>query len=174
MTPAGSLEVEQVEALLGQFEDRREALIPILQEIQSTYFYLPQPVLRRVAQKLDIPLTDVYQVATFYRCFSLEPVGRHVVQVCLGTACHVRGGPRVLERILRDLKLPAEGTTKDQLFTVRSVRCLGCCGLAPVVQVDKRVHPHLTQAKVSGLLKLYRPKDEATETVEVAEEVERG
>jgi NADH:ubiquinone oxidoreductase subunit E len=80
----------------------------------------------------------------------------------------------VLERILRDLKLPAEGTTKDQLFTVRSVRCLGCCGLAPVVQVDKRVHPHLTQAKVSGLLKLYRPKDEATETVEVAEEVERG
>jgi NADH-quinone oxidoreductase subunit E len=160
MSSASGTASEQVQALLGQFEDRRETLIPILQEIQSTYFYLPQPILRQVAQKLDVPLTEVYQVATFYRCFSLEPVGRHVVQVCLGTACHVRGGPRVLDRLLRDLKLGAEGTTKDFAFTVRSVRCLGCCGLAPVVQVDKRVHPHMTQAKVSGLLKLYRPKKE--------------
>jgi NADH-quinone oxidoreductase subunit E len=171
MTPVG-IEVEQVEALLGQYEDQREALIPILQEVQSTYYYLPQPILRRVSEKLDVPLTDVYQVATFYRCFSLEPVGRHVVQVCLGTACHVRGGPRVLDRLFRDLKLGGEGTTKDFAFTVRSVRCLGCCGLAPVVQVDKRIHPHMTQAKVAGLLKLYRPKPEEVE--EFAQPVERS
>jgi NADH-quinone oxidoreductase subunit E len=174
-TSAGfdSLGIQKVQAILGEFTDTRDALIPILQQVQETYRYLPQPVLRRVAQKLEIPLTDVYQVATFYRCFSLEPVGRHVVQVCLGTACHVRGGPRVLDRILRDLRLGKEGTTQDMQFTVRSVRCLGCCGLAPVVQVDKRVHPHLTQAKVGGLLKQYRPKV-TEEAGAVTEEVARG
>jgi NADH:ubiquinone oxidoreductase subunit E len=173
MSTVAEVESKQVEALLGQYEDLREALIPILQEIQSTFYYLPQSILRRVATKLHIPLTDVYQVATFYRCFSLEPVGKHVVQVCLGTACHVRGGPRVLDRLFRDLKLGGEGTTKDHLFTVRSVRCLGCCGLAPVVQVGKRIHPHMTQAKVPGMLRQYRPKP-AAEPEEVAEEVGRG
>lgn len=152
-------EAQQLETLLGQFDATRESLIPVLQEIQTKYFYLPEPALRRVSQQLDVPLTDVYQVATFYSCFSLEPVGRHVVQVCLGTACHVRGAARVLDRMLRDLKLPAPGTTQDMEFTVRSVRCVGCCGLAPVVRVDSNTHPHLTQAKVRGLLNRYRPKE---------------
>jgi len=150
-------ESDQLEAILGQFEESRASLIPILQEVQSTYFYLPEPALRRVCAKLSVPLVGVYHVATFYNCFSLEPVGKHLVQVCLGTACHVRGGPKVLDRILRDLKLPHPGTTKDSAFTVRTVRCIGCCGLAPVVRVDSKVHHHLTQAKVSGMLKLYRP-----------------
>ncbi len=163
------IETEQVEALLGQFEESRSSLIAILQEVQSTYFYLPQPVLRRISQKLDVPLTDVYHVATFYNCFSLEPVGSHVVQVCLGTACHVRGGPRVLDRMLRELKLAEPGTTKDYAFTVRTVRCIGCCGLAPVVRVDNRVHHHLTQAKVSGLLRLYRPASQTAEQSQVEE-----
>ena len=163
------IETEQVEALLGQFEESRSNLIAILQEVQSTYFYLPQPVLRRISQKLHVPLTDVYHVATFYNCFSLEPVGSHLVQVCLGTACHVRGGPRVLDRILKELKLGEPGTTKDYAFTVRTVRCIGCCGLAPVVRVDNRVHHHLTQVKVSGLLRLYRPASQAAEQSQVEE-----
>jgi NADH:ubiquinone oxidoreductase subunit E len=152
-------EAAQLETVLADFEEVQESLIPLLQEIQTQYHYLPEFALRRVASKLHIPLTDVYQVATFYSCFSLEPVGKHVVQVCLGTACHVRGAPRVLDRIIRDLKLHAPGTTADMQFTVRSVRCVGCCGLAPVVRVDNNTHPNLTQAKVRGLLKKYQSKE---------------
>ena len=145
-----------VERILAGRSERSENLIPLLQEIQEHYHYLPEPALREVAQRLQVPLTEVFHVATFYNCFSLEPVGDHLVQVCLGTACHVRGAPRVLDRLLRELNLPAPGTTKDCQFTVRTVRCVGCCSLAPVVRVDASTHPHLTQAKVRGLLKKYR------------------
>ena len=163
-------ELQQADSILGQFDDQRANLIPILQDIQGRYFYLPQEVLSRVARKLRVPLTDVYQVATFYRCFSLVPRGRHQVQVCLGTACHVRGAPRVLDRILTDLKLGAPGTTRDRQFTVLTVRCVGCCGLAPVVRVDDKTHPHLTQAKVRGVLNKYRLKPQVQEEVFSAEE----
>jgi NADH-quinone oxidoreductase subunit E len=159
-------DLEQAEPLLEQYEDQRTNLIPILQEVQETYRYLPQEVLRRISRKLRVPLTEVYQVATFYRCFSLEPRGKHVVQVCLGTACHVRGAPRVLDRILRDLKMSGPGTTQDMQFTVETVRCIGCCGLAPVARVDNtKTHPHLTQAKVAGLLKKYRDTAETAHAV---------
>ncbi len=151
----------QVNELLAQFEQRRSSLIPVLQEVQNQYRYLPQPVLRQISEKLNVPITDVYHVATFYNCFSLEPVGRNLVQVCLGTACHVRGAPRVLDRILTDLKLSQPGTTKDVEFTVRSVRCIGCCGLAPVVRVNDNTHPHMTQAKVKGMLNKYYRKPDA-------------
>ena len=156
------VELPNVEPLLEQYEDRRINLIPILQDVQETYRYLPQAVLRKISKKLRVPLTEVYQVATFYRCFSLVPRGKHVIQVCLGTACHVRGAPRVLDRMLRDLKLAGPGTTGDFEFTVETVRCIGCCGLAPVARVDNsNTHPHLTQAKVGGLLKRYQDKAEA-------------
>jgi NADH:ubiquinone oxidoreductase subunit E len=156
------VDMEKVEPLLEQYEDQRLNLIPILQDVQETYRYLPELVLGRISRKLRVPLTEVYQVATFYRCFSLVPRGKHVIQVCLGTACHVRGAPRVLDRILRDLKLPHAGTTEDLQFTVETVRCIGCCGLAPVARVDNsNTHPHLTQAKVGGLLKKYQEKAEA-------------
>jgi NADH-quinone oxidoreductase subunit E len=91
----------------------------------------------------------------------LEPVGRNLVQVCLGTACHVRGAPRVLDRLLTDLKLAKPGTTEDCDFTVRTVRCIGCCGLAPVVRVNASTHPNMTQAKVKGMLKKYAGKPQA-------------
>jgi len=163
-------EVQQADSILGQFDDQRANLIAILQDIQGKYFYLPQEVLSRVARKLRVPLTDVYQVATFYRCFSLVPRGRHQVQVCLGTACHVRGAPRVLDRILTDLKLGAPGTTRDRQFTVLTVRCVGCCGLAPVVRVDDKTHPHLTQARVRGVLNKYRLRPQVREEIASAEE----
>lgn len=155
------VETEVVADLLGQFEARRSSLIPVLQEVQNTYRYLPQPVLRQVATRLNVPLTDVYHVATFYNCFSLEPVGRNLVQVCLGTACHVRGAPKVLDRILTDLKMAKPGTSADTEFTVRTVRCIGCCGLAPVVRVNDNTHHHLTQARVKGMLAKYYRKPEA-------------
>ncbi len=158
------VETEVVADLLAQFGDSRSSLIPILQEIQSTHRYLPQPVLREISEKLRVPLVDVYHVATFYNCFSLEPVGHHLVQVCLGTACHVRGAPRVLDRLLTDLDLPKPGTTRDCEYTVRTVRCIGCCGLAPVVRVDDKTHPNMTQAKVKGMLKKYAAKPQARTT----------
>jgi NADH-quinone oxidoreductase subunit E len=160
------VEMDKVEPLLEQYADQRANLIPILQEVQDTYRYLPQEALKKISRKLRVPLTEVYQVATFYRCFSLVPRGRHVIQVCLGTACHVRGAPRVLDRILRDLKMGAPGTSEDLQFTVETVRCIGCCGLAPVARVDNtNTHPHLTQARVPGLLKKYqKPAEEPAVT----------
>ncbi len=153
-------QVLEVESVLQHWSPRAENLIPALQEIQERCHYLPEEALRAVSHQLHVPLREVFHVATFYNCFSLEPVGKHVVQVCLGTACHVRGATRVLDRLLRDLKLPEPGTTRDYEFTLRTVRCVGCCALAPVVRVDANTHPHLTQAKVAGLLKKYRGKQE--------------
>lgn len=153
------VETDAVAEIIGHYHDHRASLIPILQEVQAKYFYLPEPVLRQVAARLDIAMTDVYHVATFYNCFSLEPVGKHLAQVCLGTACHVRGAPKVLDRTLQELNLSKPGTTKDCEFTVRTVRCIGCCGLAPVVRVGDNVHPHMTQAKVKGMLNKYRKQE---------------
>ena len=160
---------ESAEAVLEHYDETRDNLIPILQEIQAEFHYLPESALREVAEALRVSLTDVFHVATFYNCFSLEPVGDHVVQVCMGTACHVRGAPRVLDRILRELKLGQTGTTEDRQFTVRTVRCIGCCGLAPVLRVDANTHPHMAQAKVRGILKKYRRREEEKEAPEPAE-----
>ncbi|MCL6480892.1 MAG: NAD(P)H-dependent oxidoreductase subunit E [Firmicutes bacterium] len=142
--------------LLDGWSERAENLIPILQEIQQRYRYLPEAALRAVAARLGVPLPEVFHVATFYNCFSLEPVGEHLIQVCMGTACHVRGAPLVLERFLRELKLPRPGTTPDMRFTVRTVRCIGCCGLAPVARVDEDTYAHLTQARAGSVLRRYR------------------
>lgn len=153
------IEQEQVESLLAGFEDRRANLIPLLQEIQATYYYLPEDILRRISRKLRVPLTEVYQVATFYRCFSLKPRGKHLIQVCLGTACHVRGGERILERVHTEAGTTAGGTSGDFQFTVEPVRCLGCCGLAPVMRVDRDTFAHLEQTKVKGIVRRYKPKN---------------
>jgi NADH-quinone oxidoreductase subunit E len=141
-------------------QQRSEDLIAVLQAIQSECHYLPQGTLVAVAKHFGVPLSEVFHIATFYNCFSLEPRGKHVVQVCLGTACHVRGGQQVLDKILRDLKMAAPGTSSDMEFSVEPVRCLGCCGLAPVMRVDKRTHGHLKQAVIPRILKSYRAKPE--------------
>lgn len=153
-------EAVQVNQILWNWPEKPENLIPALQQIQTQFRYLPEESLRAVSRHFRISLTRVFHVATFYSCFSLEPVGRHLTQVCLGTACHVRGAPRVLDRLLRELKLRAPGTTNDCEFTVKTVRCMGCCGLAPVLRVDNNTHPHVTQAKVPGLLKRYSRKEQ--------------
>jgi NADH-quinone oxidoreductase subunit E len=150
------VESATMDEALAEFDDRRANLIPILQQIQATYSYLPEDVLRRVSRKLKVSPSDVYQVATFYSCFSLVPRGKHVVQVCLGTACHVRGGPRILERVASETGVAGLGTSPDLEFVVETVRCLGCCGLAPVMRVDRDVFAGLEQAKVKGVLNRYR------------------
>ena len=151
-------ETETAADLLEQFDDRRANLLAILQEIQARHFYLPEEMLRRVSRKLNVPMAEIYQVATFYHCFSLKPRGKHLVQVCMGTACHVRGGDLIYERAQTETGALASGTSADMQFTVEPVRCLGCCGLAPVMRVDKDTFAHLEQGKVKGVLNRYRPR----------------
>lgn len=126
--------------------DRSPArLIPILQQVQEFYRYLPEEILTFVATSLDLPPAHVYGVATFYAHFTLEPKGKHVVRLCDGTACHVRGSQPILDALYKKLKLSeSKPTTGDMLFTVETVSCLGACGLAPVMLVDEQVYSKVT------------------------------
>lgn len=131
-------------------------LISILHDIQAKYGYIPEAKIREVAQRLKIPLVDVYGVVTFYKSFSLAPRGRHSITVCLGTACHVRGGPRVMQRISEILRIEPRETTEDQEFSLETVNCLGCCALGPMVVVDGKHHGLMNSAKVGILLRNYK------------------
>ncbi|MCX7974154.1 MAG: NAD(P)H-dependent oxidoreductase subunit E [Candidatus Aminicenantes bacterium] len=139
--------------IINKYKGQKKALITILQEIQNVYHYLPEPVLRLVSKKLNLPLIDVISVATFYRAFSLKPRGRHQITVCLGTACHVRGGFKVLEEFEKQLNLKAGETSPDNQFTLETVNCLGCCAIGPVVVVDGNYYAQTTTRKVSRILK---------------------
>jgi len=128
-------------------------LIGLLQEIQSHFNYLPPEGLPAVARALELPLSQVCSVATFYSSFSLEPRGRHLVTCCLGTACHVRGGERVAREVSRLLGIKAGETSEDMLFTFETVRCLGTCALAPVVMIDGKYYSKMTAKKVRSTLR---------------------
>jgi NADH-quinone oxidoreductase subunit E len=147
---------EKVPEILAKYQSDESALIAILQDIQEEYNYLPKPVLIQVSKELTIPLSRVLSLATFFKAFSLKPKGKHPVHVCLGTACHVRGAQRVLEKFERELGLKTGETSADQEFSLDAVRCVGCCGLAPVVQVGEEVHGKITQTKVAGVIKKYK------------------
>lgn len=149
------INVSKVDGVIDSFGGDLSQLIGILQDIQSHFNYLPREALVRVSEKLEIPISQVYSVATFFKAFSLKPRGRHQINVCLGTACHVRGGPRILGKLERDLKVEAGGTTEDLRFTLDSVRCLGCCSLGPVVVIDNDTYGRLNQEKVAKLLDQY-------------------
>lgn len=154
-----SLEEAQVRSLDG-IVDRcgatSSALIGILQEINAEYSYLPDWGLRLVAEALNLDFSTVYQVATFFRAFSLKPRGKHLIQVCLGTACHVGGGEFILGSIERELGIGPGETTGDLLFTLETVRCIGCCALAPVIRIDDATYGHLTQDKMGRILESYQ------------------
>ena len=134
----------------GRYKD---AVIPILQDIQAEYNWLPKEVFEIVARELEIPLMDVYGVATFYRTFSLKPRGKHIITVCLGTACHVRGGQRITETISRELGIYPGETTEDLKFTLETVNCLGCCAIGPIAVIDGEYYGGMTSQKVISLLK---------------------
>jgi len=132
------------------------SLITILQEVQSHYNYLPEQVLALLSEKLEVPLSEIFSLVTFYRSFSLNPRGKNLLKVCLGTACHVKSGANLLEKVKRDLNLSEEETTtKDLGFTVEEVRCLGCCSLAPVVSINENTYGSMTQEKLSKVLEKY-------------------
>ncbi|MBC8522062.1 MAG: NAD(P)H-dependent oxidoreductase subunit E [Methanomicrobia archaeon] len=149
------MDEDKIEEIIGCHGTDKSKLITILQDVQAEYNWLPPDALRHIAKRLHVPLIDVFGIATFYKSFSLKPRGTHLVRVCLGTACHVRGGPRILETAERILGIKADETTADYEFTVESVNCLGCCALGPVMVVDKEYYGKLPPAKVEGILRKY-------------------
>lgn len=152
-------DTEKIRSLIDKHQGLKKNLIAILLDIQEHFNYLPPDSLRIVAGALCIPLSDILGVATFYRAFSLKPRGKHTCLVCLGTACHVRGGQKLLEEIERKLDIPAGENTKDGQFTLETAACLGCCAIGPVVVVDGEYYGHATIKKVDPILRKHsRPK----------------
>lgn len=147
--------LERLDELIDESGLEESHLIGALQDIQREFNYLPEEALRLVAEKIDVPLSQVYSIATFYKAFSLEPRGRHLINVCLGTACHVRGAVQIQEKLERDLGIETGGTTQDGRFSLEGVRCLGCCGLAPVITIDGNFHGKLAQKDLDKLLEQY-------------------
>ena len=145
-----------VDKVIEKYRDKPGALIPVLEEIQWITGYLPESVQRRVASGLSLPLSQVYGVTTFYSFFTMKPRGKHQVRVCLGTACHVRGAKRNLEHVMEALKVRPGECTEDRNFSLDVVRCLGACGLAPVMVVDEDTHKQVKEAKLDRILKEYQ------------------
>lgn len=149
---------EQMKELLACIESHRGepgALMPVLHEAQNIYGYLPAEVQTVIADELNVPLAEVYGVATFYSQFSLSPKGKHKISVCLGTACYVKGSDKILEAIERELRIKCGECTPDKKFSIESCRCVGACGLAPVMIVDGEVYGRLTAKDVKGILDKY-------------------
>jgi NADH-quinone oxidoreductase subunit E len=144
------------EAIIERYEGKESAILAILQDLQAKEKYLPKDLLEQVSQKMHIPMTRIFRIATFYNALSIKPRGRHKIDVCLGTACHVRGGNKIIDKLSRDLGIQVGETTKDKRFTLESVRCVGCCSLGPVAVIDGNVFGRLTQEKVPTLLKEFK------------------
>ena len=141
--------------VIEQFRNMKGALIPVLHEVQDTYGYLPKEVLEFVSEQLDLPMTEIYGVATFYSFFSLEPKGEHVIKVCLGTACYIKGAQGILDQLCMELNVKVQGTTADNKFTLDATRCLGACGLAPVITIGEKVYGRLSKNDIPKILKEY-------------------
>jgi NADH:ubiquinone oxidoreductase subunit E len=132
--------------------------MPILQEVNAAYNYFPENILRYISQETNYPLSHITRIATFYSSFSLKPIGKYTITVCMGTTCYVRGSERLLDKLSELLGIGVDETTADMLFTFKSVRCVGCCGLAPVVTVRDAVYGKLYSKDVPGIINKYRNK----------------
>jgi NADH-quinone oxidoreductase E subunit len=146
---------EKVGRVLEKYQRDKSALIDVLHDTQSVIGYLPREALEEIHAGLDVPLSRVYSVATFFKAFSLEPRGRHLINVCMGTACHVRGAGKVLEQLEKELGIKKGGNTPDLKFTLETVNCVGACALGPMVIIGEDYHGEMTPEKVSEVLKNY-------------------
>jgi NADH-quinone oxidoreductase E subunit len=147
---------KKVDDIIAHYKTKPGALIPVLEEIQGVTGYLPEPVQRRVARGLKLPLAQVYGVVTFYSFFTMSPRGKHQIRVCLGTACHVGGGSRIEKELEQELGIQPGEITPDRQFSLDIVRCVGACGLAPVMVVDEDTHKQVKAAKLEAILDHYR------------------
>lgn len=148
-----------IDRIIEKYKDEKGAMIPILHEVQQEKGYLPEDVQAYIAQKMGVPLSEVYGIVTFYALFNTQPKGKHKISVCLGTACYVRGSGKILEEFEKQLNIKVGQTTADGQFTLEACRCLGACGLAPVLTVDDHVHGRLTPKDVAGLIEQYKAEE---------------
>ena len=155
MQPESQSLTDKIESILDRYQSDPSMLVSILQDIQASFNYLPREALEKVSQILSVPLSQVYSVATFFKALSLVPRGRHLINVCLGTACHVRGAKKILEAVERDIGIEAGATTEDRRFTLETVNCVGACALGPVVIIDGEYHGQVTTEKIAGALERY-------------------
>jgi len=147
------MDLSKLNEVFQRYEGEEGALIPILQDIQDIFGYLPQEALYQVSDRLNIPMSRIYGVLTFYSQFYLEPRGRNTIKVCLGTACHVKGAPRILRKLEEILGIKEGETTDDLKFTLETVRCLGTCFLAPVMMINQNYYGKLTPQRVERIIK---------------------
>ncbi len=148
-------QVKKLNGIIEKFKGKPGGLIPVLEEAQVVLEYLPISVQKKIASGLNLPLSRVYGVVTFYSFFTMTPRGKHTVRVCLGTACYVRGGKAIYEQIKKQFGISEGETTPDRMFTLETVRCLGACGLGPVVVVDEDVHGRVKPGKIKEILSQY-------------------
>jgi NADH-quinone oxidoreductase subunit E len=148
----------KITEIIEKYGKDSNAIVAMLQDVQEEHNYLPREELEKLSKELDVPLSRILSVATFYNAFSLTPKGKYPINFCLGTACHVRGGERIMEKIERELGIERGETSEDLKFSLDEVRCLGCCGLAPVMMVGKEVQGKLSEAKVVPILNEYKNK----------------
>lgn len=145
----------RVEEILEPFLGKEGVTIPVLQKVQEEFGYLPRPVMEQVSRKLKIPFSTIYGVATFYAQFHLKPRGKNIIRVCKGTACHVQGGAKIVDRIEEILGIAVGETTKDLKFTLEQVACIGCCALAPVMMINDEPYGRLTPKSIRRILAQY-------------------
>jgi len=150
------MDLAAADRIIERYAGDSSALIAVLEDVQEAYRHIPREVAVRIARQMDIPLSRIYSLATFYRAFSLTPQARYPISVCMGTACHVKGASRILEKLERDLNIAAGQITPDGNFGLDAVRCLGCCGLAPVVTVGEDLYGKVTPSELDRILKKYR------------------
>jgi len=143
---------ERMNEILPTYEGRQDELIPVLQQVQQTFGYLPELAMKRIANFLKLPESTVFGVGTFYAQFKLVPTGRNIIKVCRGTACHVRGSAQILAEIEKQLRIGAGGTTPDLEYSLETIACFGSCALAPVVVINNKVHGRMTVTKVGEIL----------------------
>lgn len=149
-------EISELDAILDKYEGERGMLIEILLDVQEEFNWISPEAARGIGQRLGIPLTQIYKVASFYKTLKLTPRGQHLIRVCLGTACHVRGGPIVMDLVKEILGIDEDETTPDMKFTLERVNCLGCCALGPVIVIDENYHGKVHTTKVKEILESYQ------------------
>lgn len=146
---------DRIDQIIDKYVNEEGVLIQLLLDIQREFNWIPKEAIKRISERLKIPYSQIFRVASFYTALSLKPIGRHLVRVCVGTACYVRGGPRILNSLEIKLGIKSGETTEDDKFTLETVNCLGCCALGPVIEIDKQYFGKLNAAKLDKLLASY-------------------
>jgi NADP-reducing hydrogenase subunit HndA len=147
---------QELQKIIEKYKGTKGALIPVLHEAQELYGYLPIQVQKKISEGLGVSLAEIYGVVTFYTQFSLEPIGKYKIQVCLGTACYVKGAGKIYDRLKQELGLTEDGTTEDGLFSLEACRCIGACGLAPVIMINDDVYGRLVADDIPKIIQKYR------------------